>query len=187
MGKIFVDACFGKETPYTPVWMMRQAGRYLSEYMKVRSEVGDFLTLCHTPTKAAEVTLQPLDIVGGIIVKDEDQEILAMSKKGIGKRTTVSEYREQRRGGTGVICMKLTPKTKDLVDVVLVDEEKDLMTLTTSGKMIRVDMQSIRKAGRNTSGVIVVRTESSDMVVDIAKCPKEKEIDPSSALSSEAT
>jgi DNA gyrase subunit A len=127
------------------------------------------------------------EVVGGIIVKDEDQEILAMSKKGIGKRTTVSEYREQRRGGTGVICMKLTPKTKDLVDVVLVDEEKDLMTLTTSGKMIRVDMQSIRKAGRNTSGVIVVRTESSDMVVDIAKCPKQKEIDPSSALSSEAT
>jgi uroporphyrinogen decarboxylase len=64
VGKIFVDACFGKETPYTPVWMMRQAGRYLSEYMKVRSEVGDFLTLCHTPTKAAEVTLQPLDVVG---------------------------------------------------------------------------------------------------------------------------
>jgi len=64
MSKIFVDACLGKETPYTPVWMMRQAGRYLPEYMKVRAEAGSFLDLCHDPKKAAEVTIQPLDIVG---------------------------------------------------------------------------------------------------------------------------
>ncbi len=64
MSKIFVDACFGKETPYTPVWMMRQAGRYLPEYMEVREKAGDFLTLCHAPEMAAEVTLQPVDIVG---------------------------------------------------------------------------------------------------------------------------
>jgi uroporphyrinogen decarboxylase len=64
MSKIFVDACFGKETPYTPVWMMRQAGRYLPEYMAVRQEAGNFLNLCHDPEKACEVTIQPLDIVG---------------------------------------------------------------------------------------------------------------------------
>jgi len=64
MGKIFVDACFGKETPYTPVWMMRQAGRYLPEYKAVRAEAGNFLNLCHDPAKACEVTLQPIDIVG---------------------------------------------------------------------------------------------------------------------------
>ncbi len=64
MSKIFVDACLGKETPYTPVWMMRQAGRYLPEYMAVRAQAGNFLNLCHDPLKAAEVTLQPLDIVG---------------------------------------------------------------------------------------------------------------------------
>ncbi|MBD3840542.1 MAG: uroporphyrinogen decarboxylase [Campylobacterales bacterium] len=64
MGKIFVDACKGLETPYTPVWMMRQAGRYLPEYMEVRKQAGNFLNLCHDPKKAAEVTIQPLDIVG---------------------------------------------------------------------------------------------------------------------------
>lgn len=64
MSKIFVDACLGKETPYTPVWMMRQAGRYLPEYMEVRAQAGSFLDLCHDPEKAAEVTIQPLDIVG---------------------------------------------------------------------------------------------------------------------------
>ncbi|RRS29950.1 MAG: uroporphyrinogen decarboxylase [Epsilonproteobacteria bacterium (ex Lamellibrachia satsuma)] len=62
--KIFVDACLGKETPYTPVWMMRQAGRYLPEYMAVRAEAGNFLNLCHDPEKACEVTLQPVNIVG---------------------------------------------------------------------------------------------------------------------------
>jgi len=64
MSKIFVDACLGKPTPYTPVWMMRQAGRYLPEYMAVRKEAGNFLNLCHNPKMACEVTLQPVDIVG---------------------------------------------------------------------------------------------------------------------------
>ena len=64
MNKIFVDACFRKPTPYTPVWMMRQAGRYLPEYMEVRAQAGNFLNLCHDPEKACEVTIQPLDIVG---------------------------------------------------------------------------------------------------------------------------
>jgi uroporphyrinogen decarboxylase len=60
---IFVDACLGKETPYTPTWMMRQAGRYLPEYMEVRKQAGNFLNLCHNPKLACEVTLQPVDIL----------------------------------------------------------------------------------------------------------------------------
>ncbi len=60
---IFVDACFGRKTPYTPVWMMRQAGRYLSEYREVRAKAGDFLSLCKNPELACEVTLQPIDIL----------------------------------------------------------------------------------------------------------------------------
>jgi uroporphyrinogen decarboxylase len=63
MGKIFIDACFGKETPYTPVWMMRQAGRYLPEYMEVRKKAGDFLTMTKNPEMVAEVTLQPIEIL----------------------------------------------------------------------------------------------------------------------------
>ncbi len=114
-------------------------------------------------------------VVGAAIIKDEHQEILTVSEKGIGKRTEAAEYREQKRGGKGVIAMKLTPKTKDLVGVVLVNEKKDLMALTSSGKMIRVDMQSIRKAGRNTSGVIVVKVGASEVVVSIARCPKEED------------
>lgn len=61
MSQIFIDACFGKPTPHTPIWMMRQAGRYLPEYMEVRNKAGNFLNLCHSPEMAAEVTIQPVD------------------------------------------------------------------------------------------------------------------------------
>lgn len=63
MNDTFLKACRGEEVPYTPIWIMRQAGRYLPEYQKVRSKV-DFLTLCKTPELAAEVTMQPVDILG---------------------------------------------------------------------------------------------------------------------------
>ena len=117
-------------------------------------------------------------VCGATTINDEQNEILMVSEKGIGKRTTASEYREQSRAGKGVISMKLTPKTGDVVGVVFVEDDKDLMCLTSIGKMIRVDSDTIRKAGRNTSGVIIVNVDSKDKVVSIAKCPKE-EIDDS--------
>jgi len=107
-------------------------------------------------------------------ISNEEDELLIISEKGLGKRTTASEYREQSRAGKGVISMKLTKRTGDVIGAVMVEEDKDLMSLTSAGKMIRVDMQTIRKAGRNTSGVIVVNVEGKDKVVSIAKCPKDK-------------
>ncbi|MCL5023030.1 MAG: uroporphyrinogen decarboxylase [Nitrospirae bacterium] len=64
MNDIFLRACRGEEVPYTPVWIMRQAGRYLPEYQRVREEAGGFLKLCKTPELAAEVTTQPVDVLG---------------------------------------------------------------------------------------------------------------------------
>ncbi|MEN8140184.1 MAG: uroporphyrinogen decarboxylase [Thermodesulfobacteriota bacterium] len=63
MNDTFLKACRGEKTEYTPIWIMRQAGRYLPDYHKVRSKMS-FLELCKTPEKAAEVTLQPVDILG---------------------------------------------------------------------------------------------------------------------------
>jgi len=114
-------------------------------------------------------------VVDADVINSEDQEILTVSEKGIGKRTTVEEYRLTNRAGSGVIAMKLSPKTGNIVGEVLVDDSQDLMLLTSIGKMIRVDMNTIRKAGRNTSGVIIVNVDKDDKVVSIARCPKEDE------------
>ena len=114
-------------------------------------------------------------VCGATTIENEEDEILMISEKGLGKRTSALEYREQNRAGKGVISMKLTAKTGDVVGVVFVEEDKDLMCLTSIGKMIRIDMNSIRKAGRNTSGVKVVNVDKKDKVVSVAKCPKEEE------------
>ncbi len=113
-------------------------------------------------------------VCGATTIEDESNEILIVSEKGFGKQTTASEYREQTRAGKGVISMKIAPKTGDVVGVVFVENDKDLMCLTSVGKMIRVDMESIRKTGRAASGVTIVKVENKDTVVSIAKCPKEE-------------
>ena len=112
-------------------------------------------------------------VVDANVIKSDEQEILTVSEKGIGKRTTAEEYRLTNRAGSGVIAMKLNAKTgSTVVGCVMVDETMDLMALTKAGKMIRVDMQSISKSSRNTSGVYIVK---GDDVAGISRCPKTEE------------
>ncbi|MEA2074030.1 MAG: DNA gyrase subunit A [Campylobacterota bacterium] len=110
------------------------------------------------------------EVVDANIIAADEQEILMIAEKGIGKRTDAGEYRLTNRGGSGVIAMKMTAKTgKNIVGCLMVDEEMDMMALTKSGKMIRVDMHTISKSSRNTSGVYIVK---GDDVASISRCPK---------------
>lgn len=116
-------------------------------------------------------------VVGATTIYSDSDKLLTVSEQGIGKQTLAGEYRLQSRGGKGVIVMKLTPKTGKLVSIVNVnDEDMDLMVLTSSGKMIRVDTEAIREAGRNTSGVKIVNV-GNDKVAYANKCPKQKQED----------
>jgi DNA gyrase subunit A len=112
-------------------------------------------------------------VVDANIIANDEEEILVVSEKGIGKRTSAGEYRLTNRGGSGVIAMKMTTKTgKYVVGCLMVDENMDMMALTKAGKMIRVDMQTISKSSRNTSGVYIVK---GDDVASISRCPKKEE------------
>ncbi|WP_297439914.1 DNA gyrase subunit A [Sulfurimonas sp.] len=113
------------------------------------------------------------EVVDANIIATDEQEILIVAEKGIGKRTEAGEYRLTNRGGSGVIAMKMTTKTgKFIVGCLMVDEHMDMMALTKAGKMIRVDMQTISKSSRNTSGVYIVK---GDEVASISRCPKKDE------------
>ena len=112
------------------------------------------------------------EVIDANIIRDDEQEILVVAEKGIGKRTDAGEYRLTNRGGSGVIAMKMTPKTgKYVVGCLMVDETMDMMALTKAGKMIRVDMQTISKSSRNTSGVYIVK---GDEVASVSRCPKQE-------------
>ncbi|GAA9094054.1 DNA topoisomerase (ATP-hydrolyzing) subunit A [Helicobacter pylori] len=114
-------------------------------------------------------------VIGAVVISDDGNKLLSVSENGLGKQTLAEAYREQSRGGKGIIGMKLTQKTGNLVSVISVDDENlDLMILTASTKMIRVSIKDIKETiGRNTSGVKLIDT--ADKVVYANSCPKEEE------------
>ncbi len=120
MNDTFLRACRGEKVGYTPVWLMRQAGRYLPEYQEVRSKV-DFLTLCKTPELAAKVTLQPVDILGvdaAILFSD-----ILICVEAMGMRLEFSEKKgplleEPVRSKAGVDRL-IIPDTEDSMPFVL--------------------------------------------------------------------
>ncbi|MFP6162347.1 DNA topoisomerase (ATP-hydrolyzing) subunit A [Helicobacter pylori] len=113
-------------------------------------------------------------VVGAVVISGDGNKLLSVSENGLGKQTLAEAYREQSRGGKGVIGMKLTQKTGNLVGVISVDDENlDLMILTASAKMIRVSIKDIRETGRNASGVKLINT--ADKVMYVNSCPKEEE------------
>ncbi|WRE74872.1 DNA topoisomerase (ATP-hydrolyzing) subunit A [Helicobacter pylori] len=113
-------------------------------------------------------------VVGAVVISDDGNKLLSVSENGLGKQTLAEAYRGQSRGGKGVIGMKLTQKTGNLVGVISVDDENlDLMILTASAKMIRVSIKDIRETGRNASGVKLINT--ADKVMYVNSCPKEEE------------
>ncbi|RVY82819.1 DNA topoisomerase (ATP-hydrolyzing) subunit A [Helicobacter pylori] len=113
-------------------------------------------------------------VIGAVVISDDGNKLLSVSENGLGKQTLAEAYREQSRGGKGIIGMKLTQKTGNLVGVISVDDENlDLMILTASAKMIRVSIKDIRETGRNASGVKLINT--ADKVMYVNSCPKEEE------------
>ena len=109
------------------------------------------------------------EVIGmeSVISGGKGATLLAITENGFGKRTELDEYRVQIRGGKGVITYKITPKTGKLVGARIATEEDDVMLITDTGTIIRLNVKDISVLGRSTQGVTLMRTNDGGKVVSI--------------------
>ena len=108
------------------------------------------------------------------IIRGSQSTLLAITENGFGKRTELDEYRVQTRGGKGVLTYKITPKTGKIVGVKIVDEQDDIMLITDTGTIIRLNVSGISILGRSTQGVTLMRTNEG-RVVSIEKIAEKED------------
>jgi len=114
------------------------------------------------------IRLKRGDRVIGMDKLRKGAEVLTVSAEGIGKRTPTEEYRPQGRGGKGLVNMKITEKTGEVVGIKVVTPDQELLLITTEGIVIRTSVDDIRSIGRNTQGVILIKTKDDDRVASLA-------------------
>ncbi|NSW93010.1 MAG: DNA gyrase subunit A [Firmicutes bacterium] len=118
------------------------------------------------------ITLDENDYVVGMAVSlssEEDVYLLVVTEKGFGKRTDISEYRVQSRGGKGVFTYKITEKTGKIAGMRLVNDNDDVMLISADGTIIRLNVQEISILGRVTQGVTLMKVENGSKVVSLAR------------------
>jgi len=121
------------------------------------------------------MTLDEGDYLIGMEVLEEQGLLLSISENGYGKRTAIDTYRLTNRGGKGVINMKTTNKTGNVIGVLLVREDSDVMIVSQNGKIIRIESSTIRQSGRSAQGVRLVSLEEGDQVAAASVLPEAEE------------
>ncbi len=115
-------------------------------------------------------------VVGMSVIEDpERQQVLSVSANGYGKRTPVSEWRPQNRGGKGLIAMDTSERNGQLVGLKVVSPDEQVMVITNTGQIIRTSVAEIRETGRNTQGVRVIRLAEGETVVDVEPVAEQEE------------
>jgi DNA gyrase subunit A len=109
------------------------------------------------------------DRIVGMEVLSHGQTLFAVTENGYGKRTSIDEYPVQKRGGKGVISIKTTERNGMVVEILLVEEDDDLMLMTSAGKVIRMQINSISIISRNTQGVTLMGMDIEERVVGAAR------------------
>ncbi len=143
----------------------------------IRFPEGDVRAMGRQARGVRAMTLKKDDFVVGMVAVDEDGEILSVTENGFGKRTRLSEYRIQSRGGQGVINLKTTAVKGKVIGIIHVDTESEVMIITQQGKIIRLEAGKIRKAGRSTQGVRLLRAEDGDQIAAACLIPPQEEGD----------
>ena len=109
------------------------------------------------------------DDVVGMQIDTQGDSLLLVTENGIGKRTSLDKFRLQKRGGKGLRCYKITEKTGSIVGVKAVNDEHEIMMITTEGIIIQIRMSDIRELGRMTTGVKLMNLEDNVKIAKIAK------------------
>jgi DNA gyrase subunit A len=108
-----------------------------------------------------------------MVVVRREATLLVVAERGLGKRSPLGDYRVQKRGGKGIITLKRTEKTGDVVALKEVLPGDELMIVTRHGVIIRMPVEGIRISGRNTQGVKVMNLDAGDTVMDVARVVEE--------------
>jgi DNA gyrase subunit A len=137
--------------------------------MAIRFNEDDARPMGRATAGVRGLRLREGDEVVGMVVARPESTILVVSENGLGKRTPIAEYRLQKRGGYGVINIKVTPKTGEVVTVRAVADDEQLMMITKNGVVNRQRVSEIRVIGRATQGVRLMNLDDGDLVVDVAR------------------
>lgn len=143
--------------------------------MAIRFNERDVRPMGRTAHGVRGIKLKENDYVVGASLVSEGVDLLIVSENGMGKRTKVDEYKVQQRGGKGVKTYKITEKTGDIAGIKTVDDNHDIMLITSDGVVIRTGADEISTLGRDTSGVKLMRLADDIKVVAIARIEKEEE------------
>jgi DNA gyrase subunit A len=124
------------------------------------------------------------EVIGMVCVENAEADILVVSDKGFGKRSSLEDYRITNRGGKGVKTMNMTDKTGELIAIQAVDTDHDFMIINKSGIAIRLRVEDLRVMGRNTQGVKLINLRGSDEIAAVCTVERdeEEEIDPNAIV-----
>jgi len=123
------------------------------------------------------IKLRADDKVVGMVIPRQGESLLTVCEKGYGKRTSLDEYRSQKRGGVGLINIKTSQRNGKVVALKAVKDEDDVMMITANGIIIRTGLEQVRAIGRNTQGVRLIKVDAGDKLVAVEKIISEESIE----------
>ncbi|WP_136796104.1 MULTISPECIES: DNA gyrase subunit A [Desulfosediminicola] len=141
--------------------------------MSIHFHEDDIRTMGRTAAGVTGMRLAEDDEVVSAIVVSSDNSILIVTENGYGKRSPIAEYRIQKRGGKGIFGIKQSERNGNVIAAKLVDDEDEIILISDRGKMIRMDLSTVRVIGRSTQGVRLINLEQDEKVVGMDSVAKE--------------
>ncbi len=143
----------------------------------IRFSEADVREMGRTATGVKGIELSATDRVVSMNIVDEEAPMLVVTENGYGKRTAITDYPTQRRGGKGVISIKTTERNGAVAGVINASDHDELMAVSNGGKAIRLAAKEISVMGRNTQGVRILNVNQGEHVVGVARIVNDDELD----------